>query len=86
MKTKQITLKGWANSTNFLTSENVQNNVFLENYKKKETELISNGYKKRYSFGTLHGIKHSEKIIIKGWFWNGNWNDPTKETISIFYK
>lgn len=74
---KQITLKGWAN---------VQNNVFLENYKKKENELISNGYKKLSSFRTLHGIKHIEKIIIKGWYWRGSWNDPTKETVSIFYK
>ena len=79
MKTKTITLKGWANSTT--------NKTFALNYKQKKDELLANGYKElRFWELCLRGKNATEKIVIKGWYWRGAWADATKETYSVFYK
>lgn len=78
MKTTQITLKGWVNSTT--------NKTFALNYKQKKDELLANGYKKLQSWELLRGKNATEKIVVKGWYWRGAWDDPSKEVYAIFYK
>lgn len=86
MKVKTITLKGFANVTNYISCENTTNKSFIDNYNKLKERLINEGYKKLQSWENLYGKKATEKIIVKGWYWRGAWSDPTKETYSIFYK
>jgi hypothetical protein len=86
MKVKTKTLKGWARSTYFLGSQNVGRKTFDENLEKFEREAIDNGFKKLSFWDNLRGKNATEKIIVKGWKWNGNWGDPTKEIVAIYYR
>jgi len=85
MKTTIKTIKGWANKSNYLFSQNSENKTFsanLESY--KNTHL--KGFKQLGEFETLKGKRATEKVIIKGWYWGGSWSDPTKEIVFTFYK
>lgn len=86
MITKQITLKGWANCSDFLFSENSKNTTFLANYKKVAEKLESLGYKQLPIFSDLRGKNASEKVVIKGHYWRGSWASPTTEKYATFYK
>jgi len=87
MITKTKTLKGWANNSDLFFSKNVKNKTFLIQFNELKKQLLKKGYKElNTSFDTLKGKKASEKIIIKGWYWLGSWNDPKKQTYSVFYK
>lgn len=77
MKTKQITLKGFAN---------VLNDKFIFQFRQLEKQLIESGYNKLPFNHNLHGKKATEKIIIKAWYFRGNWNDKSLEQYNIFYK
>lgn len=85
MKTTTKTLKGWANKSDYLFSQNSENKTFsanLESYKKNHLK----GFKKLQTWETLKGKQATEKAIIKGWHWRGSWSSPTKETVCVFYK
>ena len=87
MKTKTITLKGWANTSDLLFSQNTNNNVFIGNFRALAARITADGYKQlNTAFDTLHGKKAVEKITVNGWYWKGAWSDPKKETYSVFYK
>jgi hypothetical protein len=89
MKTTIKTIKGWANNTDFFTNENTNNNTFINNLNKylADNNIIENGFKKlNISFDTLKGKGATEKIVIKGRYWAGNWASPYKQTYSVYYK
>lgn len=86
MKTKQITLPGWANNSNMIFSPNSNNKTFTERFNELEKNLLSNGYQKLKFFQDLRGREASEKLIVKGKYWRGEWADPSRETYAIFYK
>lgn len=77
MKTKQITLKGFAN---------VLNDKFIFQFRQLEKQLIESGYNKLTFNHNLHGKKATEKIIVKAWYFRGNWNNKSLEQYNIFYK
>jgi hypothetical protein len=85
MNTKTVMLKGWANNSDFLFNENVKNNMFAENLK-NYVESNLKGYNKLSTFDTLKGKQATEKVVIKGKYWRGNWSSPTMEVVAIFYK
>ena len=85
MKTTVKTLKGWANNSNLLFSQNTKNDIFNSNLKKYINENLQ-GFKKLSCFDSLKGRQANEKIVIKGYYWRGSWNDPTKEIICIYYR
>lgn len=87
MKTKQITLKGWANNSDLMCSENSTNSKFLAQFLPLQDELLEKGFKRlNLAFDNLRGKNATEKVIIKGWYWRGAWSDPSKETYAVFYK
>lgn len=87
MKIKTITLKGWANNSDLLFSKNVKNKTFLNQFNELKKELLKKGFKElNITFDTLRGKNASEKIVVKGWYWLGSWNDPKKQTYSVFFK
>lgn len=89
MKTTIKTIKGWANESSYLFSQNSSNSVFQSNLQKYMTEARINqrGFKQlNTAFDTLRGKDATEKIVIKGRFWRGSWADPTLETVAVFYK
>lgn len=89
MKTTTKTIKGWANDSNYLFSENTNSNTFQANLQKFITEnrIKEKGFKKlNTAFDTLRGKEAAEKIVIKGRYWRGSWSDPTLQTVAVFYK
>lgn len=80
MSIKIKTLKGWANNSDFIFSQNSTNKTFkneLEKYK-KENNLIE--YSQTFKGGFYSKKNQNRKrVIIKGWYWRGSWSDPTKE-------
>lgn len=85
MKTKTVTIKGWANNSDLMFSPNTKNNVFIENLNKYiETNL--KGFKKLSCFDTLKGKGAKEKVVIRGRYWRGSWSAPTNEIHSVFYR
>ena len=89
MKTTIKTIKGWANNTDFFTNENTNTNTFINNFNKylNDSKILENGFKKlNTSFDTLKGKEASEKIVIKGRYWAGNWASPYKQTYAVYYK
>jgi len=85
MKTTTKTIKGWANNSSLFFSENTTNDAFNGNLKKFVKENLAEFKQLKFN-ETLKGKNAIEKYIIKGWYWRGSWSDPTKETITIFYK
>lgn len=85
MKVRTKTIKGWANSSSYLFSQNSRNKTF-ENNLKEYAEKHLQGFKRIKFYETLKGKNASEKVIIKGWYWRGAWSDPSKEVVTIFYK
>lgn len=87
MKTKTKTIRGWANKSDLLFSQNSGNIIFTENFRELESRLIKDGYKQlNIAFDTLRGKNATAKVVVKGWHWRGSWSDPTKEIYAIFYK
>ena len=85
METVTKTIKGWANTTGYLFNENVVNDKFKDNLEKYKKENLK-GFKELSCFDTLRG-KNAKKVVkIYGWYWRGNWADPTKELVTTFYK
>lgn len=74
MTTKTKTIRGWANSTTFLKN--------LNEYKEKNLQ----GFKRLSCFETLKNKKATEKVIIYGCYWMGEWADPQKKVYATFYK
>lgn len=74
MKIKVKTINGYVGSETF--------NKNLNDFVKSEL----NGFKEFPAFKTLRGLKATQKVIIKAWYWRGEWNDPTKEIYAIYYK
>jgi len=85
MKATTKTIKGWAINTCFMFSENVTNTLFKANLEKYASENLQ-GYKRLSATDTLKGKKVTEKVIIKGWYWQGSWSEPIKRTAAIYYK
>ena len=79
------TLKGWVNSTNYLTNQNVDG---LENAKKQVEQLLAEneGYKEKPEFYTPDDYRGIDKIRVYGWYWRGNWSSPEKCLFTILYK
>ena len=86
MKRKQITLKGWANQTNYIGSENVSNNKFMERYHELRVELTEQGYKELKFYQELRGMGAVEKIDIYAHYWRGSWVGGVKQKFATFYK
>lgn len=87
MKVTTKTLKGWANNSDFLFSENSKNDKFLIEFKELKKNLLKKGFKElNTSFDSLRDKKASQKIIIKAWFWGGSWSNPKKKQYTVFYK
>jgi hypothetical protein len=74
MKTKVKTI-GYVGSETF----NKKLNDFV-------SELSRDGFKELTCFETLKSKKASEKVVIKAWYFRGEWSDPTKEIYSIYYR
>lgn len=85
MKATTKTIKGWAINTCFMFSENVTNTLFKANLEKYASENLQ-GYKRLSVVDTLKDKKVTEKVIIKGWYWQGSWANPIKRTAAIYYK
>lgn len=86
MKIIRKTLKGWANVTNYMSSENVTNTVFANNLTAERDRLLSLGYKELKLNETLRGKCATEKIEIRGRYWRGNWSDSDNAVVTTFYK
>ena len=89
MKTITKTIKGWANNTDFFTNSNTTNNDFINNLNKylSDNKVFEKGFKElNTAFDTLHGKNATEKIVIKGRYWSGNWADPYKSIYKVYYK
>jgi hypothetical protein len=85
MKVTTKTIKGWANNSDLLFSENTNNNAFCNNMK----DFVDNnlqGYSQLRLGQSLKGRNATHKVVIKGTYWRGSWADPTKQTVAIFYK
>lgn len=83
---KQITLKGWANCTNYIFCENSGNHLFLSNFEKVKNELLHAGYNELKFGDNLRGKNVKDKITIYAHYWCGAWADPTTEKYAIFYR
>ena len=87
-KTRQITLKGWGNTTCYLTNQNVSGSKAKQQF----DELLQGelkGYVKlptwATSFRDIPESRGCDKVIVKAWHWRGNWSDPTKEVYARLY-
>lgn len=88
-KTRQITLKHWGNTTHYFASQNVSGKNAAE-----ELSSLMNGELKGYvrlpfwadSFRDIPDSRRCDKVIIKAWYWRGNWCDPTKEVYARLYR
>ncbi len=85
MKTRVKTIKGWANNTSYLTSSNVRNDTFATNLQTYVKTALQ-GFTELKFWDTLRGKNATEVVIIKGWYWRGVWNDPTKKIITKYYR
>ena len=74
MKIKVKTIHGYVGSETF--------NKNLNDFVKSELS----GFKELSCFETLKSKKASEKVVIKAWYWRGEWSDPTKEVYTVYYK
>ena len=74
MKTRIKTIKGFSHTETF--EKNL--NDFIASELKDFKELTC--------FETLKGKKATEKVVIKAWYFRGEWSDPTKETFRVYYK
>lgn len=87
-KTRQITLKSWGSTTNYLTNQNVSGKDAVV-----ELEELMRGKLKEYtklpawanSFRDVPESFNCEKVVVKAWYWRGNWSDPIKEVYARFY-
>lgn len=87
-KTRQITLKHWGNTTCFLASQNVSGRNATE-----ELSVLMNDKLKGYvrlpfwasSFRDIPESRGCDKVIVKAWYWRGNWSYPTKEVYARLY-
>lgn len=66
------TIKGWVNNS---TNKSFQEN--LEKYKLENNLTEFSPFKNGF-FSQLN--KNKKRVIIKGWYWRGEWSNPTKET------
>jgi hypothetical protein len=80
MKTTTKTIKGWANNSDLLFSQNTRNKAFTDNLNTAIQSAQQNGFSKHKPTPVSH------KLILKGWHWKGSWNDPTKQTVLTLYK
>jgi len=85
MKTTVKTIRGYVNNSDLLFSQNSENSTFLKNLKQYERTNLK-GFKQLKFNQTLRGKEVKEKVIIKAYYWRGNWNNPTKETYCTYYK
>lgn len=83
---KQITLKGFANCTNYMACENSSNKTFLTNFEKLKSELINSGYIELRFFENLRGKNAKDIVTIYAHYWRGAWADATKEKYATFYR
>jgi len=74
MKIKVKTINGYVGSETF--------NKNLNNYVKNELK----DFKELTCFETLKSKKASEKVVIKAWYYRGEWSNSTKETYTVYYK
>lgn len=87
-KVRQITLKGWGSSTHYLTNQNVSSKAAAE-----ELRDLMQGDLKGYvklpawatSFRDFPESFGCEKVVVKAWYWRGNWRSPTKEVYARLY-
>ena len=85
---RQITLKGWGSTTNYLTNQNVSGKAAAE-----ELRELMRGRLKGYirlpawadSFRDVPESFNCEKVVVKAWYWRGNWSDPIKKVYALFY-
>ena len=86
---RQKTLKHWANTTNYLCSQNTDGKTAKEEYR----DLIRENYPGyvelpfwKESFRDEKESMNCDKLIVYAWYWWGNWSDPTKEVYARLYK
>lgn len=85
---KQITLKHWANTTDFIASPNVSGRNAREELaaiRRKFPDYVELPF---YG-GTFRDCPDSygcDKLVIYAWYWRGSWSDPTKEIYKRLYK
>lgn len=87
-KTRQITLKGWGSTTNYFTNQNVSGKAAAE-----ELCALMHGELRGYvklpawanSFRDVPESFNCEKVVVKAWYWRGNWSDPIKKVYARFY-
>lgn len=87
-KTRQITLKNWGSTTNYLTNQNVNGKSAVA-----ELEELMRGKLKGFvrlpgwasSFRDVPESFNCEKVVVKAWYWRGNWSDPIKKVYARFY-
>ena len=87
-KTRQITLKGWGESTSYLTNQNVSGKNAGTEYAALLKGRLK-GYLVLPGWATFRDIPESrgcDKVIIKAWYWRGNWSDPEKRVYARLYK
>lgn len=89
MKIKRFVIKsGWANNTNYLCSQNVRNDKFQEEYERiiaqhKDFIPLPLWCESFHDYPKSYGC---DKLVIYGWYWRGEWADPTKEVVARFYR
>lgn len=86
-KRREITLKGWGNTTHYFTNQNVSGKAAAEELRELMNGVLK-GYVKLPSGATFRNVPESfgcEKVIVNAWYWRGNWCDPTKEVYARFY-
>jgi len=82
MKTTTIIAKGWSNMPVLAISDS----EFMDSFGSIRVSLLLNGFIRLDSFENLCGKNANEKVIVKAWYWRGEWSTPTKEIYAIFYK
>jgi hypothetical protein len=85
MKVTTKTIKGWANNSYLFFSENTTNDLFKKNLSSYVKENLQ-GYKELKPHETLRDKNATHKVIIKGWYWRGSWNDPKRQTVTVYFK
>ena len=80
IKTK--TIRGYANCSDLLFSQNSSNVNFRNNLNKFIKDNNLKEYPQLFKGGFYSKKNENKKrYIIKGWYWRGCWSDPTKETV-----
>lgn len=87
-RTRQITLKGWGETTDFLTNQNVSGKHARAEFAALLQDTLK-GYVKlpawAESFRDVPESRGCEKVIVKAWYWRGNWCDPEKKVYARLY-